>query len=141
MDNTLVSGMRTLVLQQDEGWYMKRQSRYLRIVRTMAWILHFINNCRIPQVSRLSGELIAKEVATAELAILKLSQQESFDDINDLRLNTLDKDENGLLRLKSPVINREDEHDFRNPIVLDPKHPLVKRLIEYKHLQLNHAGV
>lgn len=35
--------------------------------------------------------------------------------------------------------NRDDKYNFRCPIVLDPKHSLVKRLIEYRHQQLNHA--
>ncbi|XP_011858320.1 PREDICTED: uncharacterized protein LOC105555888 [Vollenhovia emeryi] len=141
--NIAIGETNMLVKEQETGWYMKRQSRYLRIVRTMAWILRFAENCRTSQATRLSRELTAKEFATAEHMVLKLSQQESFDDVDEPRLNTLDvyKDDEGLLRLKSPIVNREDEHDFRYPIVLDQKHPLTKKLIEYKHQQLNHAGI
>jgi len=58
-------------------------------------------------------------------------------------LNTLNtyEDENGILRLKSPVTNQEDTHDFCYPIILEPKHPLTKQLIECRHIQLNHAGI
>ncbi|XP_011858839.1 PREDICTED: uncharacterized protein LOC105556364 [Vollenhovia emeryi] len=128
------------VPQEEIGWYMEGQ--YLRIVRNMAWIRRFIINCRVKRSARLSGELNTKEFIDAELVILKLTQAESFDEVNEPRLSTLDtyREENGLLRLKSSVVNREDEHNFRHPIVLDPKHPLVKKLIEYRHKQLNHAG-
>ncbi|RLU22169.1 hypothetical protein DMN91_006550 [Ooceraea biroi] len=144
-DNKLSDETCLLVLQQeeDEGWFMKRQSRYLRIVRTMAWILRFIANIRMPRTSRLSNELTTKEFIAAEIVVLRLSQQESFDATKEQRLNSMDiyKDENGLIRLKSPMANREDEYDFRHPIVLDPKHPLTKSLIEYTHQRLNHAGI
>ncbi|XP_011700215.1 PREDICTED: uncharacterized protein LOC105457307, partial [Wasmannia auropunctata] len=132
-----------LALSQEEGWYMRRQSSYLKIVRTVGWILRFISNCRTSRDSRLVDELTAKEFTTAELTVLRLSQQESFNGISDARFKTLNvyEDENKLLRLKSPVINREDTYDFRCPIVLDPKHLLIKKLIDYKHKQLNHAGI
>lgn len=95
----------------------------------MAWIQHFMINCRAQQTVRISGELTTKEFIDAELLVLKLSQGESFNE-NESRFNTLDtfKDECGLIRLKSLVINRDDEYNFRCPIVLDPKHPLIKML-------------
>ncbi|EZA54282.1 hypothetical protein X777_06157 [Ooceraea biroi] len=97
----------------------------------------------MPRTSRLSNELTTKEFIAAEIVVLRLSQQESFDATKEQRLNSMDiyKDENGLIRLKSPMANREDEYDFRHPIVLDPKHPLTKSLIEYTHQRLNHAGI
>lgn len=71
--------------------------------------------CRVTsRNTRLSGELTVEEFAAAELIVLKLSQQESFDNVKEPRLNSLDvyKDDKGLLRLKSPITNREDKHDF-----------------------------
>jgi len=92
-------------LEQEEGWYMKKQSRYLTIVRIMAYILRFATNCRVSCNTRLTEEISTKEFVVAELTVLRLSQQESFSDKNELRLNTLDvyKDNDGLLRLKPPV--------------------------------------
>lgn len=86
--------------------------------------------------------MTVEEFAAAELVILRLSQQESFNGIEDARLSTLNvyKEEEGLIRLKSPVINREDGSNFCRPIELWRKHPVVKKLIEYTHIQLNHAG-
>ncbi|XP_024883586.1 uncharacterized protein LOC112462186 [Temnothorax curvispinosus] len=130
-DNILVNN----ACLPEKGWYMGEQSKYLKVVRVMAWITRFISNCRVSRTSRSSNELTAKEFAAAELAVLKLSQQESFEGIEESRLSTLNvyEDESGLIRLKSPVVNREDRHDFRHPIILDPKHPLVKKLIECRH--------
>lgn len=65
--------------------------------------LRFFTNSRASQATRLSGELTAKEFIAAELVILKLTQQESFKDMDEPRLRTLDmyKDEDELLRLRS----------------------------------------
>ncbi|XP_077282626.1 uncharacterized protein LOC143908737 [Temnothorax americanus] len=137
-DNILVNN----ACLPEKGWYIWEQSKYLKIVKVMAWITRFISNCRVSRTLRYSNELTAKEFAAAELAVLKLSQQESFEGIEESRLSTLNvyEDESGLIRLKSPVVNREDTQDFRHPIILDPKHPLVKKLIECRHQQLQHAG-
>ncbi|XP_018395064.1 PREDICTED: uncharacterized protein LOC108773670 [Cyphomyrmex costatus] len=127
---------------QEAGWYMKNQSKYLRIVRTTAWVRRFLINCRAPQTSKLTGELSVEEFTKAELTVFRLVQEESFNKENEKWLSTLDiyTDENGLLRLRSSITNRIDEYDFRHPILLDPKHALVKKLIEYRHQQLKHAG-
>jgi len=73
--------------------------------------------------------LSAKAFIVVELVVLK---HEFFNEVNEPKLNTLNvyEDENGILRLKSPIINREDTRDFRCPIILDPKHPLTRQLIE-----------
>lgn len=74
----------------------------------------------------------------AELTVLRLSQQESFSDKYEPRLNILDvyKDKEGSLRLKSPITNRqEDKYDFRHLIILNQKHSLVVTLIEHEHQQ------
>lgn len=140
LKDTVAVNTSLIVTQEDIGWYMKGQSSYCRIVRTIAWIRRFIANCKAQVTERLSGELTMEEFIDAELIVLKFSQEESFKKTGKPRLSTLDtyKDEKGLTRLKSLVSNREDEHGFRYPIVLNPKHTLVKKLIEYKHQQLNH---
>lgn len=51
------------------------------------------------------------------------------------------KDQCHPLRLWSSVKNRKDTADFRHPVILDPHHPLLKRLIEYCHITLHHASI
>lgn len=108
----------------------------------MAWIRRFITNCRVQRTARFSGELSTKEFIDAELVIFRLTQEESFSKVKEPRFDTLDvyRNDDRLLCLKSPIVNRDDEYNFRHPIILDPKHPLVKMLIEYRHQQLNHSG-
>ncbi|XP_011858503.1 PREDICTED: uncharacterized protein LOC105556051 [Vollenhovia emeryi] len=74
---------------------------------------------------------------------MSLAQRESFEGVEDSRISCLNafKDKSGLIRLKTLVSNREDQFGFRCPIVLESRHPLVERLIQYRHKQLNHAGI
>ena len=51
------------------------------------------------------------------------------------------KDDHGLVRLKTKIILRDDEEDFRMPVVLPSHHPLVTVLIREYHLRNCHAGV
>ncbi|XP_071577027.1 uncharacterized protein [Temnothorax nylanderi] len=78
LDDTLAVGTYISIPQEEIGWYMKGQSRYIRIIRTMAWIRRFATNCRAQQTARFSGELTTKEFIEAELVVLKLTQGESL---------------------------------------------------------------
>ncbi|CAL1677470.1 unnamed protein product [Lasius platythorax] len=68
-NDTVTVEMYISVKQEEIEWYMKGQSKYLKIVRTMTWIHCFITNCRAQQTARLSGELITKEFIDAELVV------------------------------------------------------------------------
>ena len=74
---------------------------------------------------------------------MRMVQEESFDGVNDPRIKSLDpfEDKSGLIRLRTVISSRDDHFGFRCPIVLDPKHPLVSRLIQYRHEKLKHAGI
>ncbi|GIY47159.1 uncharacterized protein CEXT_565251 [Caerostris extrusa] len=50
------------------------------------------------------------------------------------------EDEEGILRLKSILINDEESKDFISPIILPSKHLAVRRFIAQEHLVNNHAG-
>ncbi|GFW43743.1 integrase catalytic domain-containing protein [Trichonephila clavipes] len=49
-------------------------------------------------------------------------------------------EENKILKVRSRLILGEDTEDFVRPTIL-PDHPIVRRLIEYTHKTLQHAGV
>ena len=51
------------------------------------------------------------------------------------------EDKSGLIRLRTLISSRDDHFGFRCPIVLDPQHPLVSRLMKYRHEKLKHAGI
>ncbi|GFX69436.1 integrase catalytic domain-containing protein [Trichonephila clavipes] len=50
-------------------------------------------------------------------------------------------DSNGILRIKTKLIMREDDENFKFPLVLSSDHHVVKSLILYKHQELGHPGV
>lgn len=84
----------------------------------------------------------AKEVISAELLLSRLAQKESFKGAKDPRLQGLNVfEDNGLLRTRTIISNRQDEFNFRYPIILDPKHLLTEKIIHYTHVKLKHAGI
>jgi len=114
---------------------------YLRTIRVLAWMRRFINNCRNKKIHRVQTYLKVKEVNKAELIMFKMMQRESFRGNDDPKLSTMRvyEDDMGLWRIKSLISNRIDTYDFRYPIVLDSRHPIVVKLIEHAHQKLNHA--
>ncbi|XP_071653393.1 uncharacterized protein [Temnothorax longispinosus] len=114
---------------------------YEGILRRLAWIMRFVANCRLEASKRVRSYLRVKEVTAAELKLIRMVQRESFFGFKDSRMKLMNTylDEDGIIRLKSPVANRDDTMDFRHPILLDSRHSLVNKLIEYTHLRLNHA--
>ena len=108
----------------------------------VAWILRFVNNStKEKKVEK--GELTLQEIDNAERKTLKMLQIEMFDGTeNRLKLKSLSvfTDEYGLLRLKTKIVNREDDYNFRCPIILDSRHEVVKMLVRHVHKQMSHAG-
>ncbi|GFY39839.1 integrase catalytic domain-containing protein [Trichonephila inaurata madagascariensis] len=49
-------------------------------------------------------------------------------------------EENGILKVQTRLILRQEPEDFAHPTVL-PDHPLLERLVLYTHRSLMHAGV
>ncbi|CAL1274780.1 unnamed protein product, partial [Larinioides sclopetarius] len=49
-------------------------------------------------------------------------------------------DKNGLLRVKTRAIYRQDTEDFKYPVILPGDHPAVVNLIIHKHKNLMHCG-
>ncbi|XP_071652824.1 uncharacterized protein [Temnothorax longispinosus] len=127
----------------EDYWYLKGSSKYTKILRVMAWILRFVTKCRRNCIRHLSEVLSVKEISQAELTLMRLSQEESFEGVEDPRISCLKafKDKSGVIRLKTLISNREDQFGFRYPIVLEPRHPLVRKLIQHKHEELHHAGM
>ncbi|GFX40837.1 uncharacterized protein TNCV_3760581 [Trichonephila clavipes] len=50
------------------------------------------------------------------------------------------EDEEGILGLKSRLINEEESKDFISPIILPSKHLALRRFIAQEHLVNKHAG-
>jgi len=126
--------------EKEIPWYLRKFSNYSKILRMIAWILRFVNSCRKNYMCQT--ELCAKEIAAAELLLCKIAQQESSLRIGDPRLRGLNTfEENGIIRTKTLIVNREDTFGFRCPIILDPTHLLTKKIIYHTHLEFKHAGI
>ncbi|GFT79931.1 integrase_H2C2 domain-containing protein [Nephila pilipes] len=112
---------------------------YPRIVRVTAWILRFCRNIRVNS-DKLTKELSYEEIQRAEEALIRLIQSEWSSDIREKYTQTIKfYEENKILKVRSRLILGEDPEDFVRPTVL-PDHPIVRRLIDYIHQKLHHAG-
>lgn len=129
-------------------------SCWMRLIRTTAWTIRFMNNVmtRIPKIT--SEELIISEIEYAEQMWWKEVQKECFNiELNCLKNNiavpTSSKifnlspmlDDNGIIRIngrlsKSPHLNEYTKW----PVILDPKHPYTVLLLNWHHLKANHHG-
>ncbi|GFS77119.1 uncharacterized protein NPIL_517131 [Nephila pilipes] len=115
-------------------------SSYPRIVRMTTWILRFCRNIRVNS-DKLTKELSYEEIQRAEEALIRLIQSEWPSDIREKYTQTIQfYEENKILKVRSRLILGEDPEDFVQPTVL-PDHPIVRRLIDYIHQKLHHAGV
>ncbi|KAJ8909823.1 hypothetical protein NQ315_003701 [Exocentrus adspersus] len=121
-------------------WHLNHFSGYNKTIRMIAWIFRFLHNCRRSGEKDI-GELTAQEYQTAENFVIKLIQQECFSNENVQRISGLNLfyDEDGVIRLKSRVSNREDTKNYHFPVVLPSKHPLVNQLIMDKHVKACHV--
>lgn len=51
------------------------------------------------------------------------------------------KDKEGLWRVETRIIMREDSEEFRYPILLPKGHQAVDRLIQQEHLRMGRSGI
>lgn len=119
------------------GYMIRRFSNYNTIVKIIAWILRFKGKAsRVSRHPYITGE----EFSRAESVLFRCIQTESL--IGDKCLKTLHvyKDDQGILRMKSRVIDTNDSEEYTYPVVLPCKHPLVERMIEHQHVVNRHAG-
>jgi hypothetical protein len=121
-------------------WYMHRFSSYHSNIRVVAWIRRFIAKSR--KLTQEDSELTTEEIEAAEKHLFRIIQQESFSSTESqvcgLKVGRM---EDGLIYVNSKLLHRQDSEEFRKPILLPNKHPLVDQLIREEHLRNGHAGV
>ncbi|GFX41878.1 uncharacterized protein K02A2.6 [Trichonephila clavipes] len=117
----------------------RRFSRFSKMIRVMAWILHFQPKAKD---LRKCAELKNEELLNAQRIIFSLIQKECYSNEEtrkSLKGLLIFEDEEGIFRLKSRLINEESK-DFISPIILPSKHLAVRRFIAQEHLVNKHAG-
>lgn len=118
-----------------------RYSDYFKIVKIIAWILRFKNNC-VNKSNIITKGLSTQEFKNAESVIVKIIQNEVFNGLqsNELRSLQVFYDTDGVIRLRTKISERPDLEAFRVPAVLPSKHKLVERLICSLHKKNGHIG-
>ncbi|GFU03808.1 PBPe domain-containing protein [Nephila pilipes] len=109
-----------------------------RNVRVVAWILRFIHN--ISNVNKLRGNLVYEEFKKAENLVFKSMQLRSFQDEKFLAKMQAFKDEEGLLRIRTKLVDSDEKEDFKFPVLL-PANDVVVKLIREEHKKAMHAGI
>ncbi|GFQ85377.1 hypothetical protein TNCT_452251 [Trichonephila clavata] len=83
------------------------------------------------------------EIQIEDKKLLKLVQQESFDDTvtqNKLKSLNVFVEYEVLMRLKTKIVRTKDDENFRCPIVLPSNHLLMEPLIFENHTNSCHSG-
>lgn len=144
-DEVFQEKMRCTTLVSNElpegGDFLLYFSSYTKIIRMMGWILRFIFNSRNIG-NRRKGELSVNEINEAEKKILKIVQEEVFSPqyLKNLKSLNVFKDEEGIIRVKTKLLERKDAFEFRFPFLLPSRHKLVQIILQELHLKLMHAG-
>ncbi|XP_054724742.1 uncharacterized protein LOC129235084 [Uloborus diversus] len=77
----------------------------------------------------------------SKIALLALVQTESFPEMGDSIGGILTiRNQSGLRRVRTRIVEREDSYEFRYPILLPSKHYIVNCLVRDYHLKYSHAG-
>ncbi|BES96686.1 Retrotransposon protein [Nesidiocoris tenuis] len=115
---------------------IEKFSSYKKIVSILGWIFHWKNKERRP------GLLSPSEIDRGEKSLLRFLQSESLNGIHDKKLKRLKPilDNDGILRVKTKIMNRDDSEFFKSPIILPSDHPLVRKLVEHTHKNNHHVS-
>lgn len=101
-------------------------STFAQNLRVYGWIRRFFNNCRAKKNERISApHLSLAELRSAQNDLVRLIQQQSIPENTDTICNIqLRKDEDGIYRVMTRIVNKEETESFKNPAFLPSYHPL-----------------
>ncbi|XP_055615173.1 uncharacterized protein LOC129761477 [Toxorhynchites rutilus septentrionalis] len=135
-----------------EELHFEKYSKWERLVRAIAYVYRFIDNCRrkIENYStERSGWLNRDELQKAECTIFKLIQHEAYgDEIVTLNRNQhlpvdqrLKLEKTSVLRMDSRITNAQLSADFKFSIILPKGHYGIQLLVDWYHRQSKHFNM
>ncbi|GFT83045.1 DUF5641 domain-containing protein [Nephila pilipes] len=111
---------------------VRRFSRFSKMIRVMAWVLRFQPKAKY---FRKYTEPTNEELLNAQKIIFREVQKECYSNEEtrkNLRGLLVFEDEEGILRLKSRLINEEESKYFISPIILPSKHlAMIKKRLHW----------
>ena len=131
-----------------------RYSNWVRLTRVFAWVIRFLENCKLPQSLRRSGTLNPEEISDAATYYIKQTQFDNFErEIRALKSGQSLPSNSKLLPLK-PVFDEEGvlrmdgrlefadclSWDARHPVILPRKDWVTRLIIKDAHDQCQHMG-
>ena len=127
------------VQNNQDSWWMTEVSSYSKNLRVVALVLRYVNKLR-KKSTECGLKPTQAEVEEAELRIFGFIQNQVFPDdknfISGLKVVRVD----GLIRVVTKLVHRQDSEGFKYPVLLPSSHPLVDRLIREEHIFNCHAG-
>ncbi|UYV82962.1 hypothetical protein LAZ67_22001552 [Cordylochernes scorpioides] len=125
---------------EENPWYLnlyegKREVTLTQILRVIAWMLRF-------KPSEYKGDIISQEeLDSAEKSLVKIIQSESIGE-EDPKMKQLHafQDKEGLWRVKTRIVNRNDDELFRLPILIPTNHPVTELIVKSVHEKMYHCG-
>jgi len=133
----------SLQVNREQWSFVSKFSKYFSNVKVMGWVLRFYTNLKKTRHQRCKDvRLSQQEIDNGENQLLQLIQKESLvPEEKELskKLSIVNKD--GLLCVKTKLLNKEDSDHFRWPVILPSDHPIVEMMVRDLHLSYGHPGV
>ncbi|UYV60908.1 hypothetical protein LAZ67_1002751 [Cordylochernes scorpioides] len=125
---------------EENPWYLnlyegKREVTLTQILRVIACMLRF-------KPSEYKGDIISQEeLDSAEKSLVKIIQSESIGE-EDPKMKQLHafQDKEGLWRVKTRIVNRNDDELFRLPILIPTNHPVTELIVKSVHEKMYLCG-
>jgi len=140
----------------DIPWRLEpsRFSDWTTLVRRTAWVLRFVENCRLPAEARCKASLTADEIDDAERLIIRKAQVLAFTNEYESvkkgkeipassKLSSLTPflDEDGVLRMRGRLEHAEFmSYDAQHPIILPRKGDVTELIVRHYHQMGGHSS-
>ena len=123
----------------------------LSLVRVRSWVQRFVSNCRRPEIQRVLGELTPLELTTAEIEIIRESQNEAYSEETEALAKKKPLPRKSTLLPCTPILinrilrsNTRLQHsddlpdDVKFPIILPKRNNVTRLIVKYHYESEGH---